>query len=76
MKLLSEKKRRKKEKRRETRETSEDKRNRCVKMNNAVIQPLVRCGASEALESPHILSFIGPKKGREKKRIKMDLIFF
>lgn len=41
---------------REKRETSEDRRNRCVKMNNAVIQPLVRCDASEELESPHILS--------------------
>ena len=39
----------KKKNTRETRETSEDNRNRCVKMNNAAIQPLVRCGASEEL---------------------------
>lgn len=33
-----------------------DNRNRCVKMNNAVIQSLVRCAASEDLETRHSLS--------------------
>lgn len=55
---------------RETRETSQDNRNRCVKMNNAVIQPSVRCGASEELETPRFsLAPIGP----DENGINMNL---
>lgn len=38
----------------------------CVKMNNAVILPLVRCGASEVpLETPRFLPF--PYRSTKKK---------
>lgn len=36
----------------EMKERSQENRNRCVKMNNAVLQPSVRCGARQEQETP------------------------
>lgn len=67
----------KKKAHRETGETSQDNRNRCVKMNNAVIQPLVRCGASEELETLRFLPLPSLHADRNQNQLGEEMgIFF